>query len=44
MDGWNVRKEKYGFKGGDFYDELSRRVECELDDYAKRNFYAVRPL
>jgi hypothetical protein len=30
--GWDVRKEKFGFKGEAFYEELRRRVESELDE------------
>ena len=29
-EGWVVRKERHGFRGGAFYDELCRRVEAEL--------------
>ena len=32
-EGWVVRKEKHGFKGEAFYDELCRRVEAELNGY-----------
>ncbi|KAL6248970.1 hypothetical protein RBB50_004033 [Rhinocladiella similis] len=31
-EGWNVRKEKYGFKGVEWYEALRRRVEKEIAD------------
>lgn len=30
-EGWKVRKEKHGFRGVAFYDDLARQVEAELD-------------
>ncbi|KIX99057.1 uncharacterized protein Z520_05518 [Fonsecaea multimorphosa CBS 102226] len=30
--GWKVCKERHGFKGVEFYEDLRRRVEAELED------------
>lgn len=34
LAGWNVRKEKHGYKGEEWYDNFRRRLERELDGYA----------
>ncbi|KIV85033.1 hypothetical protein PV11_00769 [Exophiala sideris] len=34
LAGWNVRKEKHGYKGEEWYNSLRRRLERELDEYA----------
>ena len=36
-DGWqSIRKERYGFKGVVYYEELRRRVERELAEWQGR--------
>ncbi|KAK4936176.1 hypothetical protein LTR10_022877 [Elasticomyces elasticus] len=32
LAGWNVRKEKHGYKGEEWYNSLRRRLERELDE------------
>ncbi|EXJ88231.1 hypothetical protein A1O1_05161 [Capronia coronata CBS 617.96] len=36
LEGWHVRKEDHGFKGVQWYEDLSRRVETELAAAARK--------
>lgn len=36
-EGWNIRKERYGFKSDQYYDNFRRAAERELDAYTRRD-------